>query len=419
MVDTIFIGQGVGAAAMGGVAVVFPIIQFFMGLALIAGIGSASILSRALGTGDPDKAAHAAGNAFFISFIGTTIFVLPCLILLDGLLVLCGANEAIMPYARDYATMILLGMPFIVFFVAVLSLVRAEGRAGISMIVTVTGALSNIVLDAIFIFGFQLGTLGVGLATSLAHVIAVVILVIFYLTRSRLHLKLRHFLLKWSIIQEMFKIGFPEFLKTSLNSLLFIVLNNLLRFFGGEMAITVFGVCFRVLTFSVMPAVGIGQAMQPLAGYNYGANRYGLVRLVIKQAIVSVVIIELVIMTTIMLLPGLVLRAFSNDPEFLQMGSAALRLIIITTPLLSLQFIITSFFQALGRAFALLILNVMRLVVFLIPLALLLPRLLGLAGIWLTFPLADTLALTLSFVWLIRELRRIGEMNLITQRTEP
>lgn len=415
LVDTIFIGQGVGALAIAGLGVAFPVQIIILSIALMMGIGTASVISRSLGAGNSERAARAVGGSFSVLVLLAVALTVVGLSLLDPVLILFGATPDILPFAREYLGTVLPGAVFIGTAIAANHTVRAEGRATMSMTIVVTGALANIGLDALFIFGFDLGIQGAALATVVAQFLSFVLAVMFYLvpgTRrsfrgSRLPLRIRHLLPDREILREVMSVGLAAFVRQFGQSFFVIITNNALRSYGQDLHIAAFGVMNRVLIFTLMPLIGISHGLQPIVGYNYGAGNFGRVRRAVFVAFGVAVGVALVFFAVIMLAPGLVFSIFTDNAELIDIGRDALRIVMLVLPMIGLQLAGVVYFQAVGKAVPALFLSMSRQIVFLIPLVLLLPLALGLTGIWAAFPIADAAAAVLTLILLARQLRML------------
>ncbi|MDK2918393.1 MAG: hypothetical protein PWQ37_1126 [Candidatus Petromonas sp.] len=411
VVDTIFIGQGVGALAIGGLAIAFPIQMLIMGFAQMVGIGGASAVSRNLGANEVEKADKVAGNAFISIFILSLLFVVFGLVFLEQLLFIFGATENILPYAKDYIEVILLGSVFFSCAMMSNSLIRAEGNAKVAMTTMLLGAGLNIVLDPIFIFLFKLGIRGAALATIISQFSSFLYVVYYmYSGKSSLKVNPEHLKPDWKIIKEIFTVGFSALARSSTSSIFSIVVNNSLRVFGGDMAITIFGIVNRVIAFLFMPIIGVVQGMQPIAGFNYGAKKLDRVKQVLKFSIMAATAIAIfgwIIGETI---PHIIIRAFTDDINIIKDGSFVFRIIIAMVPLLGIQFVGATLFQAIGKAVPALILSLLRQFILLTPLILILPRIfnLDLFGVWLAFPIADILAAMITAYLLKKEMYKIN-----------
>ncbi len=410
LTDTIFVGRGVGSLGIAGIAISFPIQILVMALAQLFGIGCASIVSRRLGAGDREGAEHALGNLFTLVIIFSALIAGLGSAFLPALLRLFGATEGILPYASEYARMILIGTPFFMFAMATNAVVRAEGNARVAMWTMIIAGLLNIGLDPLFIFALHLGIRGAALATVIAQATTVVYLIYYFAGgRSSLRTRLHHFRLKWSIVWESNKIGLGSGLRSAAGAFTVIILNTTLAAQGGDIAIAAFGVVNRMVNFLFMPMFGIVQGMMPIVGYNYGAEQLARVRRAIWYSGLTTTAMS--ILTSILLItaPGLLLRAFSNDPAVLSMGIPATRIIILAFPTVGFQVVSAGIYQALGKALPAFILALLRQVFLLVPLILILPRFLGLSGVWVSFPIADGVAAVITAAMLAAQLRQIRE----------
>ena len=408
LTDTIFVGRGVGSLGIAGIAISFPIQILVMALAQLFGIGCASIVSRWLGAGDRDGAEHALGNLFTLVIIFSALIAGFGSAFLPSLLRVFGATEGILPYASQYARTILIGTPFFMFAMATTAVVRAEGNARVAMWTMIIAGLLNIGLDPLFIFGLHLGIQGAALATVLAQATTVVYLIYYFAGgRSSLRTRPRHFRLKWAIVWESSKVGFGSGLRSAAGAFTVIILNTTLAAQGGDIAIATFGVVNRMVNFLFMPMFGIVQGMMPIVGYNYGAGQLDRVRQTIRDSSIATTVMS--ILTSILLLtaPGLLLRAFTNDEAVLSMGIPAIRIIILAFPTVGFQVVSAGIYQALGKALPAFVLALLRQVFLLIPLILILPRFLGLSGVWVSFPIADGVAAVITAAMLATLLRQI------------
>ncbi len=415
IVDTIFIGRGVGYLGIGGLTVAFPIQMAIMAVAQMIGIGAASAISRSLGEGDLEKADHVAGNSYIaVVFLGIFIAVIGS-VFKEPLLKIFGATDILLPYSIEYIEVILIGSIYFPFVVSANNLIRAEGNAKTAMFAMLIGTLTNIVLDYIFIFPLDMGIRGAALATILSQAVSL-IYVLFYLFggKSSLKVRLHHLKLDFKILYEIITVGLPAFARQVAGSLIAIVLNNSLAFYGGELAISVYGVIQRVIMFLFMPMFGVIQGMQPIAGYNYGAKKMDRVKEVVKLSIIITTIFAT--FSTILgeLFPEKIIALFDKDPNLISNGKIAMRYVIAMLPVVGVQIVGASLFQSLGKAMPSLILSMSRQVLFLIPLVLILPRIfnLGLTGIWVAFPIADFFSMLITVFLLKKEMRLLKEASL-------
>lgn len=408
VVDTIFIGRGVGYLAIGGLTIAFPIQIMIMAVAQMVGIGAASIISRSLGAKDIEKADHVAGNSFLAVGIFGIIICIFGLAFMEPLLRIFGATEILLPYAKEYLHVILIGSIYFPFAVSANNLIRSEGNAKVAMFSMLIGAVLNIILDYIFIFPLKMGIRGAALATILSQLASVIfILFYFYGGNSTLKVKLHHLKPDRQIISEILTVGFPSFARQASGSIIAIIMNNSLAFYGGELAISIYGIINRVTMFLFMPMFGVVQGMQPIAGFNYGAKKFDRVKEAVKLSIIITTIYASAATLFGELFPGQIIGLFDDEPELIRNGIYALRMTISMIPIVGVQIIGASLFQSIGKAVPSLLLTLSRQVLLLIPLVLILPRIfgLGLLGIWMAVPVADFFSTIITIILVRKEMK--------------
>ncbi len=406
VVDTIFVGRGVGVLAIAGMSVAFPIQMIVMAVAQAIGIGGASIISRSLGSNDMERAEKTMGNIIAMILIVTSAFMAAGLFFLEPILELFGATEAIMPHAVEYMRVILLGTIFFAFSMAINNVVRAEGNAMVAMTTMLISGGLNIILDPIFIFVLGMGIRGAAIATVIAQATTAIYLAYYILSgKSMLKLHASNLKLDGYIIKETFAIGASAFFRQVAGSIIMVILNNTLAIYGGDTSIAVYGVVNRLLTFVLMPLFGISQGFLPVVGFNYGAKNMDRVMQAIRLAILAATIISTSGFLLLFAFPAKLLQIFSDEPGLIEMGVPALRMIVLALPLVGFQIIGSSLYQALGKALPSLFLSMSRQILFLIPLVLILPIFLDLTGVWLAFPVADALSAIVTLILIIGEIK--------------
>jgi len=414
-VDTVFLGQFVGVDAIGALAISFPIQMIIMGLGTMIGIGAASAASRALGAKQIEKADHIVGNAFLSIFIIGILLITLGREFLNPILTLFGATDTLLPLAYDYMNIILMGSIFLTISMVSNNVIRAEGNAKVAMISMMIGTGFNIILDPIFIELLGFGIEGAAIATVLGQVLAFLYVTnYFYRGKSNFKIMPHHLKPNFEYLKEIFTVGFPTFMRQIAGSILAIVVNNSLGFYGGDLAISVYGVINRVLMFILMPMFGIVQGFQPIASFNYGAKNFKRVIEVLKVSIKFLIIYSTIGVIIIQLFPGIIIKMFNNDTELVNLGKVAIRIVTIMIPFVGIQILSASLFQAIGKAGPALIVSMSRQTLFLIPLVLLLPNFnnLGVIGIYAAFPIADVLAIILSLYLLRREVISLKSKHL-------
>ncbi|MFC1906428.1 MATE family efflux transporter [Chloroflexota bacterium] len=419
IVDTIFIGQIVGPLGIAGLTIVFPFQMVVMGLGMIVGIGGASLISRALGAADIDKAERTLGNSIFL------VILLGILIPVIGLtnigfwLRLLGASETILPYSRDYLEIILLSTVFQTFAMGISQLVRAEGNARVPMLSMLIGSGLNIVLDAVFILALDMGIRGAAIATMLSQITTSAYIVhYYYFKNSPLSIHLKNFLLDRSIVREIIAIGFGAFIRTTGTSLVTIIINRTLTSYGGDLAVASFGMVMRIMMFIFMPIMSIGQGLQPIIGFAYGARRFDRILKAVKLAIVVATMLSIISFLIIFFLPAPIFYIFTNDISLVTISSHAAKTIFFMSHLIGFQMVGSVIFQALGKVVPTFLTATSRQILFLLPLIYILPNFWQIDGIWLSFPIADGLSFALTLTLLIPQVRTIKKAEL-TARGEP
>jgi len=399
VVDTIFVGHGVGPLAIAGLTIIFPIQMINTAVAISLGIGAASIVSRRLGEQKVDDAALAAGNIFSLSFIAGLFISLCGFIFLDTILNIFGATKDIKPFASDYFSIVLFGSPLISFAMAGNNIVRAEGEARMAMITMIISAVVNVILDPIFIFGFKMGIKGAAWATIISQYSAAgFILWYFKSGRSFLKITKEHLIIKWPIVKETLAIGSSSLIRHASGSLVAVIIIHLLARNGGDIAIAAYGLIMRVMMFAFMPMFGVVQGVQPIIGYNYGAMNFERVRNAVKLAMKINSVISMTGFVILMFFSKWIYKIFSSDPYLLQLSEDATRIVMVALPIVGVQMVGGSFFQSIGKALPALIVSISRQVLYFIPFLLIFSFYYGLQGVWLTFPAADIMALLTTMV---------------------
>ncbi len=407
VVDTIFIGRTVGSLGIAGLSIVFPVQMLVMGVGQMIGIGGASLISRSLGAQNVNRAERTLGNAILcVCVLGIAITVIG----LSGSsfwLRLFGASETVLPFARDYFNIILLGTVFRVFAMSANGLVRAEGNARIPMIAMVAGAVLNIALDAVFIVGLRMGVSGAAIATVLAQVVSAAYLMSYYLRhRSSVRIAFRNLAPERSVLREILAIGVSSFVRTTAGSLVIVFVNRSLVAYGGDIAVAAFGVLHRIIMFFFMPLVSIAQGLQPVLGFNYGAERYDRAFRAIEISAIAATILAALSFIIVFFFPAPIIRIFTTDSALVSTGSHGAKLVFFVMYLLGFQMVGSVVFQAIGKAVPAFIIAISRNVLFFLPAVLILPRFLGLNGVWASFPVADSLSFVLTVLLVLPQVRR-------------
>lgn len=414
--DTVFVGRGVGTLAIAAVSVAMPLLMTITVFGQAIGMGGASIISRALGAQDKEKANLTLNNLVMIITVINVLIIGTAYIFLEPLLVIFGAGEEYLTLAIDYTKVALIGSIFMNFINVTMNIVRAEGNAKFAMQVMVIGAVLNLIVDPIFIFSFHWGVKGAALATVLSQATgAIMAICYFFSKRGVLHISFPQ-LLKLpniAVVKESFAIGSASFARQMATTLIVILINNSLLRYGGAISVASFGIVFRVLMFNFMPLFGINQGFMPIAGYNYGAENFSRVKHVLKIAIQATTVFSIISFVLFFVFSNQIIMLFTEDAALVESGTRALKIIVITLPIVGFQVISSGLYQALGKVWPSIFLAISRQVLFLIPFVLVLPSYYGLDGIWYSFPAADILAAVVTVFMLRYEIRKFNELQLV------
>lgn len=394
LVDTYFVGRWVGEDAIGGLTISFPIQLLILSLGLMLGVGAASGISRNLGAGEQERARSFLRNAVFLGAVLSAILTFAGLVFTQPMLKLFGATPNLMGYAEDYVKIVLWGTFPSIFVLSTNHMLRGEGQAYFGMISMLIGAISNILLDPVFIYVLKMGVQGAAIATLISQIFSMIFQnSYFYSKRNLLGARPHELALDKEIASEIVQVGFPTMIRNALASIMAILLNRYLGFYGGDVAISAYGVVNRVNSFVMLPSFGIIQGLQPIVGYNYGAKKYPRVRHAIQLALGAMVSVLLLLSLSMMLFSKEMMLLFGDSREFLELGSTMMKYIFIMLPLVSLQILSSSLFQSLGQPRPAMVIALLRQAVLFIPLLIILPKIgLGLTGILLAFPISDFLS---------------------------
>lgn len=404
VVDRIFIGQYAGETALAGLTIVFPVMMIIFAFASLVGAGSAALLSIRLGEKDYRGASHVFGNSLSFGVIITGITLLTMFINLDAVLSIFGASAEVLSYAKVYMSIILGGFIFQMVSFILNSSVRAEGKPVLSMAAMISSAVTNIILDYIFIALLDMGVAGAAYATITGQFVGLSILLSYYLRKqSGLHIKLKDFIPDGKVVSQIISIGFATFVSTLGTSVAMTFLNRALGAYGGTAAITSMGAINSLYTFFIMPIMGISQGMQPIIGYNHGAKKRDRVTQVLKYGIGVAIGFSSVVFVLLQFFPETFISMFlEKGSETIDIAVNGLRIFIIMLPLLSINLIGVTYFQATAKGRTSMFLGMLRQFVFLLPLLFILPTWYGLNGVWMATPIADGLAIIVASVFLFK-----------------
>lgn len=407
IVDTIFVGQWIGVLAIAAITVVLPIAFLISSIGMGIGIGGSSIISRALGADNSEKAFLTFGNQICLTVILAILFVLLGNFFSVPILNLFGAKGAILPIASDYFEVIIYGVPFLAFAMMGNPVIRAEGKPKFAMYAMMVPAVLNIFLDIIFIKIFDWGMTGAGLATSISFASCGLYILYFFLSKkSELKIIPKNFKLDLKIVREIVELGGVSIVRQGAISVLMIVLNYSLFTYGGEISISVFGIINRVMMFSLSPVMGVSQGFLPVAGFNIGAQKNDRVKETIKTSFLFGSVLGTIIFLFVIIFKEQVIGIFTTDTSLLKDTPNAMLIVFLATPIITMQLIGSAYFQAAGKAMPALFLTLLKQGIFLIPLAYILPKYYGVIGVWWAFPIADILSTIITLIVLKREVEK-------------
>ncbi|MDR0339556.1 MAG: MATE family efflux transporter [Desulfovibrio sp.] len=391
--SSVFIGHGVGALAIAGLAVTFPFMNLLLAVCMLVAIGGATVCSIALGAKDRERAARVLGHNVVLSLLFAVAFAVAGLVFLDPILRLFGASDATLSHARDYMEIILYGTPIGNLMVALSHFLRASGHPAKSMWISLASVGVNLALTPAFIFLLGWGTRGAAVATVLSQVFALALLLVHFSDkRHAVHFKRGIFRLRASVARSMLSIGLSPFLMNVCACLIVVVINLSLRDHGGDLAIGAYGIVNRLLMLFAMTIMGLTQGMQPLIGYNFGARRMDRVRLTLKYGIIAGTAVTSAGFAAAQAFPTTLAMLFTDHPDLIAMSVNGMRLCTAVFFIVGSQIVIAGYFQSMGRASIAIFMSLSRQLLLLLPGLIFLPRYFGLDGVWISMPLADTLS---------------------------
>ncbi len=411
LVDTIFVGQWIGSLAIAAVTVVLPMTFFISSLGMAVGIGGSSVLSRALGSGNKEKAEKTFGNQIMMTLVLAVSFVLLGILFSDEMLLLFGAQGTIVPLAKEFFFPIIISVPFLALSMMGNTVIRAEGKAKFAMFAMIIPAFVNILLDILFIKYLDMGMFGAALATAISYFTCFVFIFWFFVYKSELRLKWHHLRFHFPLVKEITSLSFVTFSRQGVVSILAIILNHTLYTYGGESSVVIYGIISRMLMFALFPVLGITQGFLPIAGYNYGANNHKRVKETIFISIKYAAILATIIFIGILVFTKEIVGVFTSDAFVIAETPNALRWVFAASPIIAIQLIGAAYFQAAGKAKKALFLTLSKQGFFLIPLVLILPNFFGIFGAWIAFPISDVLSTLITYYFLNREMKTVLTTN--------
>ena len=407
LIDTIFVGQWIGSIAIAAINVVLPVSFFIAALGMAIGIGGSSIISRSLGSDNIQKARYTFANQITLTILITVSFVFIGLYCIESIIPLCGGKGGIYEPSKIYYTIVLYGVPFLALSMMGNSVIRAEGKPKFAMYALMIPSIGNIVLDIVFIKYLNMGMAGAAWATTGSYVLCFIFIFWFFASdKSELKIKTHHLSLKKPIVKEITSLGSITLARQATVSITYLLMNNILYNYGGEVSVTAYAIVGRMMMFSLFPVYGITQGFLPIAGYNFGAKNFKRVKEVIYLAIKYASFFATLVFLVLMIFPEEITKVFTSDADVIRETPAAMRWVFLATPIIAIQLIGAAYFQGIGKAKTGLILALLRQGILFVPLILILPLFFGEMGAWISFPISDILATIITGVVLIREVKK-------------
>lgn len=415
IVDRMFIGNipDIGSLAITGVGITMPIMTIVLAFGMLIGIGTTANISLNLGKGNRTTAEKLLGNAFTLSIIVGLAIAITGTIFANPILNLFGASENTLFYAKEYIGIILLGCTFNILSFALNSTVRADGNPKMSSITMVIGCGANIILDYLFIFVLNLGVKGAALATIISQAVTFFIILYYYTAgNSNLKLKIENFKLKKHLVTMTFAIGIAPFATQIATSLVQVIANNALKTYGSDLAIGAMTVISSLNIIFMMPIFGINQGCQPIIGFNYGAKKYERAKEAFKYATIAACVICIIGFISIQCFPTQIISLFNNDPELTTLAIKGIRIYLLMMPVVGINIVATSYYQSIGKAKISMFVSLLRQVILLIPFTIILPKFIGLDGVWAAGACADSLSVIITLILLKKEFKQLDKMQL-------
>ncbi|MCD2502147.1 MATE family efflux transporter [Clostridium sp. NSJ-145] len=415
IVDRMFIGRipEVGSLALTGVGITMPIMSILLAFGMLIGIGSTANISLNLGRGKKDVAEKLIGSAVTLSLIVGIAITAIGLIFINPILNIFGASSNTLFYAKEYITVILVGSTFNILSFALNSTVRADGNPKMASFTMIVGCLTNVVLDYVFVFMFNMGIKGAAFATVISQALTFFIILYYYTKgKSNLKLKIPNLKLQKSLIMMTFAIGIAPFATQIANSLVQVVANNALKTYGNDLAIGAMTVISSLNMVFMMPIFGINQGCQPIIGFNYGARKFERAKKTFIYATIAATIICSIGGILIQLFPQLSISIFNNDAELTGLAVKGLRIYLLMMPIVGINIVATSYYQSVGKAKMSMFVSLLRQVILLIPFTLILPKFMGLDGVWAAGACADLLSVVITIILIAKEFKSLNKLTI-------
>lgn len=408
IIDAIFIGQGVGPLAIAGISLSFPVMQVTQAFGAMVGVGAATLLSVKLGERDYETARKILGNVVVLNVLMGVVIAAVMMLFINPILFFFGASHETVSYAREFMMVILMGNVVTHLYFGMNNLLRSSGHPRTAMFATICTVACNAILAPLFIYGFHWGLQGAAGATVLSQTIVLLWEIKIFSDKNEfIHFEKGTFHLDSRIVHSALAIGMSPFLMNLCGCLVTIFLNWSLAHYGNDLDIAAYGIANRLAFLFIMIVIGLNQAMQPIAGYNYGASNFGRVRATLKKTLIAATIITTCGFVLSRIFPYACARAFTTDAQLIESSAEAIGILFIAFPIIGFQMVTANFFQCVGQVKKSIFLSLTRQLLFLIPAVYFLPKFLGLDGVWYALPLSDVLSTFTSVVLLIYALKQL------------
>lgn len=410
--DSIFIGHGVGALAISGLAITFPLMNLAAAFGSLVGAGAATLLSIRMGQKDYKTANIILGNELTLNVIFGVGFSVIAITFLDPILYFFGASDVTIPFARDFMHVILLGNVITHLYLGLNGMLRSSGRPEKAMHATIATVLINLILNPLFIFVFEWGIKGSAWATVISQTIMLLWqLKLFSNKDNFIYIQKKNFKLQKQIIKDSLSIGLSPFLMNAVSCLIVIVINQGLIRTGGDLAVGAYGIVNRIAFLFIMVVMGLNQGMQPIAGYNFGAKHYDRVNEVLKKSIILATCVTTFGFLVVYFFPEAIARMFTSDKALIDLSVNGLHIVFMTYPIIGFQMVTANFFQSIGMVGKAIFMSLSRQLLFLLPFLLIFPHIWGINGVWYSMPAADIVSSIVAAFILILHFRKFNKMK--------
>ncbi|MGM9787929.1 MAG: MATE family efflux transporter [Candidatus Cryptobacteroides sp.] len=414
MVDSIYIGNipEVGAYAISGLAVTFPIMNMSAAIGTLVGVGASTMVSMLLGQRNYEKAKKVLGNVMTLNTVLGLAFGFGILAFLEPVLRFFGATDNTLPYAADYMTYILIGNAVTHLYLGLNSMIRASGNPKTAMGLTLFTVCANAILDPILIFGAGMGIKGAAIATVFCQLLALCYTLYFFSNKKRIiHFEKGVFGWNWRIAKASLSIGIGPFLMNFASCIVSLFINQQLLAYGGDLAIGSYGIANRITFLFLMICMGFNQGMQPIASYNWGARQYSRVKEVFKLTTACVAVVTILCFLISVLCPGTVVSIFTSDPVLKEHAAYGLRTMNLAIGIIAPNLVAANFYQNIGMIKQSIVLSLSRQLLVLVPLIYILPRFFQEAGVWYAFPISDIFSLIIAIIFLTGTFKKFDKLE--------